>query len=212
MSARVFLVVFGCIFFVRGSELENELPGIEVPNRRVTKSLMLSNGLDWGKWGEVEYCSEGSFVQDIEIKFEDYSFLDTDETALNGVKLYCSKSDGHITEYVTSTVGTKGDWKGMKSCKNGLMTGFRARVLPAQGTIGDDVAVQNVEMECNYGESTVLAMDENVGIHDGTFGLWAKCDKDSAICGIEIRYNQVDLITDDAAVSDISMFCCALDE
>lgn len=207
MSAKVFLVLV-CFLFVYGSELENG----EAPGRRVTKSLMLSNGLDWGKWGSVEYCKDGSFVQDIEIKFEDYSFLDADETALNAVKLYCSTSDGHLTGYVTSTIGTNGDWKGMRGCENGLMTGFRAKVLPAQGVLGDDVAVQNIEMECNYGESTVLAMDESANIHDGKWGLWAKCDDKSAICGVEIRYNKVHLVEDDAAVSDISLFCCALDE
>ncbi|XP_064105698.1 vitelline membrane outer layer protein 1-like [Macrobrachium nipponense] len=180
-------------------------------NRIVTKNLMLSNGLDFGKWGIIEYCPDGSFAASIEAKYEDPHLTDLDETALNAIKLYCSTPEGHHEGYITSTIGDEGEWKGMKSCPNGLMTGMRAQVLPYQGSLWDDVAVQNVETDCNYGESTILAHDGTGQSKPGEWGLMAKCNEGSAICGLEIRYEMPNVVVDTTAVADISMFCCAIE-
>ncbi|KAK7063229.1 hypothetical protein SK128_005238 [Halocaridina rubra] len=207
MTARsLLLLASACALAITDSAVD------PAPRRLITKSLVLNNGLDWGKWGDVEYCVDGSFAQDFELKFEDYGLIDADETAVNSMKVYCSSKDGQHTGYITSTEGTKGDWIGMKTCPNGFMTGFRARILQPQGMIGDDVAIQNAEMECNYGESTVIGIDETVKIPDGDWSNWATCDNGSAICGVEVRYEAVDLFIDDTAVTDISLFCCALEE
>lgn len=185
------------------------------PGRDITSFLSLDNGLDWGKWGTFEFCPEGSYAQDIEIRFESYELLDADETAVNSVKLYCVNKESHLTRYITSTIGKKGKWKGMKTCPTGMptgmMTGMRAKVLRDRGLLEDDVAVQNVEMECDFGLSTVLAMDEDVAnIPDGCWSTWSKCDGESAICGIQIRYDKEIILEDDVALSDMVMACCSL--
>ncbi|KAK4312291.1 hypothetical protein Pmani_016272, partial [Petrolisthes manimaculis] len=38
------------------------------PRRLIVKSLVLSNGLDWGEWQSVEYCPDGSFAVSAEAK------------------------------------------------------------------------------------------------------------------------------------------------
>ena len=59
-----------------------------------------------------------------------------DETAVNGIKLYCSSStDFHDTGYVTSSVGTHGDWYGelenyAKSCYQDASKAESVMIMP----------------------------------------------------------------------------------
>ncbi|XP_064105672.1 vitelline membrane outer layer protein 1 homolog [Macrobrachium nipponense] len=180
----------------------------QAADRPITRTLYLDNGYDAGTWGEVEYCEDGSFVTDIEVAYKDHTLLDVDENAVNTVKLYCATTDGVMTNYVTSTVGKEGEWKGMNSCSDGsLMTGMRAKVMPNLGLIGDDEAVQNVEMECEGG-STVLAMPEKQ--NSTNWSSWDSCGKGSAVCGIRVRYEAPSAIDDDVAIADMTMYCCSV--
>lgn len=44
-------------------------PGtVPTPRRVITKTLYLSNGIDWGTIGPVEFCEDGSFAAYIEAK------------------------------------------------------------------------------------------------------------------------------------------------
>nr|XP_027215944.1 vitelline membrane outer layer protein 1 homolog [Penaeus vannamei] len=79
--------------------------GAASPRRRVTDTLLLDNGVDAGDWGSIEYCEDGSFATALEIKFEPYSLIDTDETAVNAVRLYCSTLDHILTGYIQSVEG-----------------------------------------------------------------------------------------------------------
>ncbi|XP_042222683.1 vitelline membrane outer layer protein 1 homolog [Homarus americanus] len=101
MRTTLFLALLVCFAAVLGQR-----------DRIVTKSLVLDNGMDWGKWGEADYCDDGSFASFMEVKFEHYQLTDTDETAVNAVKLYCVKPDLHPTNYIISTEGRNGEWMG----------------------------------------------------------------------------------------------------
>ncbi|XP_071537826.1 vitelline membrane outer layer protein 1-like [Panulirus ornatus] len=221
MNTTAFLVtLLGCFLLAKATEEQQqeeeeveyeELGEVPVPRRLVTKSLVLNNGLPWGSWGPVEYCEDGSFAVDMEIKFEPYDLLDTDETALNAVKLYCATPDMHQRGYITSTEGANGQWQGMRFCEDGYLTGMRAQVLKSQGVIGDDVAVQNLEMECNYGPSTVVGVQGTAArFPKGDWSQWSRCANGSAICGIETRVEAVSLVNDDTGATDLTMFCCSL--
>ncbi|KAK7063230.1 hypothetical protein SK128_005239 [Halocaridina rubra] len=196
-----------------GISLLFAFPGSAESQRVITKNLTLSTGLDFGDWGEEEYCPDGSFAVDLEVMFQDYFITHLDETAINAVKLYCSTLEGIHNGYITSTVGENGEWQGMRPCPNGLMTGTRGQVLDEQGLLGDDVAVQNVEMQCNYGESKVtgvLPTSRDVKINEGDWSEWGQCEQDSAVCGIKIRYEKPSLVADTTAISNIMMYCCAI--
>ncbi|XP_064107408.1 vitelline membrane outer layer protein 1-like [Macrobrachium nipponense] len=208
MKAAFLILCFFCLS-ISGHPVEE--PSIPLLNVHVTGNLTLDNGLDYGSWGSDAFCRSGSYVRDIEALFQEYNILHTDETAINAIKLSCMVPGGHHTGEITSTVGERGDWIGLRSCQKGLMTGMRARVLEYQGTLGDDVAVQNVEMECNYNESSVLAVDEDSNIQQGQWSEWGQCDEGSAVCGIKIRYEEPFLIEDTVGVSDIIMYCCSVD-
>ena len=55
------------------------------------------------------------------------------------------------------------DIKGMRPCSNlNYVTGFRANTLSYQGPFTDDVAVENVQVECGYGSEIVDALPFDV--------------------------------------------------
>ncbi|XP_063589397.1 vitelline membrane outer layer protein 1 homolog isoform X1 [Penaeus indicus] len=178
------------------------------PRRRVTDTLILDNGVDAGDWGLVEYCEDGSFATAFEVKFEPYSLIDTDETAINAVRLYCSTLDHILTGYVQSIEGQHGDWLGMRHCSTGFATGMRANVLESQGIFGDDVAVENVELACDDGKEVITGVIEEAKIPYGEWSLWSRCSPGSAVCGIQTRFENSGL-GDDAGVTDVSMYCCS---
>ncbi|XP_050725840.1 vitelline membrane outer layer protein 1-like [Eriocheir sinensis] len=200
------LLATSCCFLVFGSA--------PTPRRRITKTLYLNNGLPWGTWGDIELCEDGSFAAYAEAKFEIYAALDADETALNALILYCvNLATGLPTGHIASTVGEKGELQGMKTCPSGFITGIKARVLDSQGAFGDDVAIQNFQIECDRNDIvTVIPGQKDTKIPLGEWGEWSACPDGSAICGIETRYNEVDAIIDDAAISDATFYCCALND
>lgn len=194
-------LVASCCFLAHG----------HIPRRLVTKTLSLDNGIDWGELGPLEFCPDGSFAVDLQAKFEPYDILDTDETAFNALKLYCYTPEGNFTGTIMSTEGEKGQWKETRKCHSGFLTSMRARVLPPQGALVDDVAVQNMQMECDYGQEILTAV-ENARVPLGDWGEWSVCPRESAICGMRTQYEAPSFTIDDAGVCDMLLFCCALDE
>lgn len=178
-----------------------------IPRRQVTDALTLNNGLSWGDWGPIEYCKDGSFVSAFQVKFEPYSLIDTDETAVNAVRLYCSTLDHITTGYVYSVEGKHGEWQNIRSCSSGFVTGMRANVLEPQGALADDVAVKNVQLACDEGKEVITGVIEEK-IPAGEWSFWSRCSSGSGVCGIEIRYEDAGL-GDDTGVTNLAMFCCA---
>ncbi|XP_047481274.1 vitelline membrane outer layer protein 1-like isoform X2 [Penaeus chinensis] len=215
-----FAVLASCFAFVSAAAAPDPTSWVtqadddETPRRQITAELFLNNGLDWGLWGDADFCPEGSFAHAFEVKLELYSA--TDNTAVNAVKLYCSTPAEHDTGYAMSTEGRYGDWMGMRICETGHLTAMRANVLQSQGVLNDDVAVENVEMECNFGDEILAGVEDakEERFELGEWSRWAHCFNGSAVCGIEIRYEEP-YVGDDAAVTDLVMYCCdtaALDD
>ncbi|XP_042867909.1 vitelline membrane outer layer protein 1-like [Penaeus japonicus] len=196
------LAILACVAFAAG---DNVLSYVE--RRSIASNLTLDNGLDWGVWGDVEYCPEGSFVHAFDTKFESGST--TDETAVNALMLFCSTPEHHDTGYITSTVGEYGEWQGMRICTNGYVTGMRGNVLEPQGIVHDDVAVANMEMECDYGKEVITGVMDLEKFTPGEWGEWSKCDSGSAVCGLQVKWEEP-VLGDDAATTNVILFCCSL--
>ena len=65
----------------------------------------------WGDWGMEDFCPEGSFAKGFQLKVESDCGAFCDDTALNGIKLFCESSSGTDMGEVRSSIGLYGDWQ-----------------------------------------------------------------------------------------------------
>ncbi|KAK3848779.1 hypothetical protein Pcinc_044444 [Petrolisthes cinctipes] len=206
--------------------------------RGVTGSIPTTNGLNRGDWGNIDLCPSGSYAFGLEIKYSGLGFVD--DTSVNAIMLYCKSLTGSLTGTIISSEGEYGQWQGLRSCPtNKYLNGMRANVVPDQGTFGDDLGVDNIQMTCN--DSTILdglngAKESNakqVEVHHeeqipdrvveflhlkidgkpsardyGEWGSWGSCSSGNLVCGLQTRFERESTITDDAAITDVIMFCC----
>ncbi|KAG0716862.1 Vitelline membrane outer layer protein 1 [Chionoecetes opilio] len=119
--------------------------------KTVAESLTIDNGLNRGEWGPIQVCSQGAYVFAFEIKYSGVGFVD--DTSVNAIRLYCETPTGSLTDLITSSEGSYGQWRGMRACPHGaMMTGMRANVVPDMGVLGDDLGIDNLQMKCAGGE------------------------------------------------------------
>nr|QPO25078.1 vitelline membrane outer layer protein [Callinectes arcuatus]UST29541.1 vitelline membrane outer layer 1 [Callinectes toxotes] len=211
--------------------------GVPLP-RGVAESLNLDNGLDRGKWGPIEVCSDGSYAFAFEIKYSGLGYLD--DTSVNAIRMYCQTPEGALSNILISAEGSFGQWQGMRSCPIGEhMTSVRANVVPDQGTLGDDLGMDNLEMKCSggkvldglYGEphvggkSPVVAREmTNIdgremeavfmyfqrSAHTRDYGDWGtwRACTSGKVCGLQVRLEDNHPLEDDAGITDAVIFCC----
>ena len=52
-------------------------------------SIRAADGGPFGEWSDWAYCSPGTAICGISIRFEDYVGTREDDTTMNGMKLHC---------------------------------------------------------------------------------------------------------------------------
>ncbi|CAL4109291.1 unnamed protein product [Meganyctiphanes norvegica] len=170
--------------------------------------------LDWashfGTWGELAFCPEGSFAHAFRLKVESESAHD--DTALNAIELSCAhrrqlgtKDIQERDSTITSSQGHWGDWKALKTCSDGFLTGLRMKSEEPQGHLHDDTAANDLEMQCAWGSE----IHNGEGDHWGRWSSWSYCPQGWAICGLQTRVEGTSA-NDDTALNDVKMFCCYL--
>merc|ERR1711953_103663 len=225
LSFSVVLVSFSFFLFpttfcapniklVEQSSSRNPFGGGAVQRPYVTE-ITPDAGSNWGDWGSASFCPEGSWATGFQLKVEPDCGAFCDDTALNGVKLFCASPDGTDNGEVTSTVGSFGGWKGEHRCspRGSAIRGiqFRSEAEARFRQTGDDLrhldetAGNNIDTLCHGGD--VLA-------GDGTsFGLWSDyvlCPDNTAVCGIKTKVEQSQGASDDTALNQITLYCCTL--
>nr|AAX54597.1 vitelline membrane outer layer protein I-like protein [Pacifastacus leniusculus] len=163
-------------------------------------TIRSNNGGPWGDWGSESHCPPNSFATGFAIKVE-RPVGDSDDTSINGIKLFCtSGNDGSETE-VTSNQQQWGSWTDRRQCPHGRLTSMRLRVEGRQGS-GDDTAANNLDMRCQNGQEL-----GGGGNNWGDWSPWETCQLGQAICGLQTRVEGTQA-GDDTALNDVIFLCC----
>ncbi|XP_056113732.1 vitelline membrane outer layer protein 1-like [Rhinichthys klamathensis goyatoka] len=172
-------------------------------DRSYRSVLKVSNGGPWGSWGVISMCPSGTYVDAFSLKVEGKLIFGGDDTALNGIRLYCVDRPG-ADEYtaITSDVGGWGEWTDKKSCPVGFFTAFQLKVESPRGS-GDDTAANSIDFKCSdwviWGK----------GLNWGDWGDWSATCEGKGICGLQTRVEESQGSEgDDTALNDVIMFCC----
>ena len=164
-------------------------------------TISVTNGGSWGDWGRTDYCPPGTFARGFNLQVEERQG-DGDDTALNGIELYCAYvSDTVKRGTISSTKGSWGSWTGERWCPSGYLTSFSLKV---EGPVGkrDDTAANNIQFQCS--DITIL---EGYGGVWGGWGSWSGvCHR--GICGITTRVEGPQGRKDDTALNDVTFECC----
>lgn len=67
-------------------------------------TIRVTNGGRWGSWGHLDLCPEGSRADGFALKVEPDQGRG-DDTALNGVRLYCGNENTTLETVIESTSG-----------------------------------------------------------------------------------------------------------
>ncbi|XP_070250029.1 vitelline membrane outer layer protein 1 homolog [Myotis yumanensis] len=169
-----------------------------VGSRSYTQVIEVTNGGPWGDWAWPEMCPDGFFTIGFSIKVEPPQGIPGDDTAMNGIRLHCSR--GHKVE---SESGRWGAWSEPLWCPHGsFLVAFSLRV-EAPTTIGDNTGANNLRFRCSDGKEL-----EGPGLAWGDFGSWSEpCPK--GICGLQTKIQRPRGLPDDTAVNDVRFFCCS---
>ncbi|XP_042664409.1 vitelline membrane outer layer protein 1 homolog [Tyto alba] len=168
--------------------------------------IAVPNGGPWGDWAWPDMCPKGSYARGVSFKVEPPQGMMEDDTALNGIRLHCSRGGDPTTGYtVESHSGRWGRWSETRWCPHrGGLVGFALRVqAPQRGLLRDEVAATSARFVCSDGY--VL---EGPGSPWGQWGGWSpRCP--GAVCGIQTRQDPArGLKRDDTALNDLRLFCC----
>ncbi|XP_070605822.1 vitelline membrane outer layer protein 1-like [Erythrolamprus reginae] len=169
-----------------------------IETRDFRSIIPVKNGGVWGSWGRNEFCPEG-YANGFTLKVES-SQGSADDTALNGIRLYCSEGG-----YIESAVGPWGKWTTAQYCQPTFyLVSFSLKVEPAQGS-GDDTAANNIQFTCSDGQ--VL---RGQGLNWGEFHKWSsRCPSTAkGICAIRTKVEIEQGTGDDTALNDVRFSCC----
>ncbi|XP_036308344.1 vitelline membrane outer layer protein 1 homolog isoform X1 [Pipistrellus kuhlii] len=161
-------------------------------------TIGVTNGGPWGDWAWPEMCPDGLFTIGFSIKVEAPQGISGDDTAMNGIRLHCSRG-----RTVESESGRWGAWSEPQWCpRGGFLVAFSLRV-EAPKTLGDNTGANNVRFRCSDGTEL-----EGPGLAWGDFGKWSEaCPK--GICGAQTKVQASRGLLDDTALNDVRFFCCS---
>ena len=142
----------------------------------------------WGSWAACRsFCPEGSYALSIQTKSQAGQGGDSDDTALNGVRLHCfDLRTGAATGVLKSKEGGWGSWSAVKNVDpfitgNPFVSG-RMRMESPRGPL-DDTAANAIKLTARLGGAEVQPADQR------GWGDWQlftqRCPAGTAVCGIQ---------------------------
>jgi len=168
-----------------------------------TDVIPLPGGGPWGTDQQALYCNPGTwaigFMQRVEAPQGS-----GDDTALNSVWLKCAEKNGGNPDVTSFYPGLWGTWSSLVSCPmSSFLTSARIKVESPQGS-GDDSGANGVQFGCSTGAVLSAGNDGPWG----TYGNWASCPQNTAICGAKIIAEEYQGDGDDTAMNGLTIICC----
>jgi len=141
----------------------------------------------------------------MQLKTEAYRGVFADDTALNGIKFYCSEV-GFRNQNVSigSGVNHRGSF-GKDSFCEGVATGFQLRSEAYQTVFADDTAANNLRLFCNDRRDGGIESD---GLGFGDWTAPQECFSKQAICGIQTQVEMEHGNSDETGVNNVAVKCC----
>lgn len=162
--------------------------------------------MPWGHWRATATCPEGTWASGFLQRVEPEQGPKKDDTALNSVKLVCTKPGGAAPSEVSSHDGFWGNWSPRVMCPAGQwLTQARLRNERSQGGNKDDTASNDTGFKCSGGAELKAAN----GTPWGTWTSYAACPGHAALCGISIKLEDKKGNGDDTAMNGMRLRCCS---
>ncbi|CAL8129059.1 unnamed protein product [Orchesella dallaii] len=181
------------------------ISGATSENLNITSPLITN----WGVWGYFEKCPDGLAVQGFQLKTQRFIGILGDDTAVNGLNLFCGDPRNQSTTVISSNSGSKGEYGSIYSCFPGYINGFQLRVETNQGN-GDDTATNNIRVYCSN-EPDPTRYVEGDGLN---FGIWSEarwCFSTQRICGIQTQVEDCSGTDDCTSLNNILTECCDIE-
>ncbi|XP_030640791.1 vitelline membrane outer layer protein 1 homolog [Chanos chanos] len=210
MSPSLYLSAF-CVLVLIGSGWCNAdgkpfltRAGMSFNTRPYSSLLSVPNGEQFGNWTWPEMCPEEFYAVGFSLRVESNQY-GLDDTALNGIRLYCAKGEDRSFVYtIESHSGYYGEWTNPQWCPSGVLTSFQLRVEPHQGLFGDDTSANNIRFRCSSNPTL-----EGLGMNWGDYGHWSAECANGGICGIETKMEPYQYGLDDSTLNDVRFHCCS---
>ncbi|XP_063049931.1 vitelline membrane outer layer protein 1-like [Engraulis encrasicolus] len=179
---------------------------VVVPLLSGAEDIKVPNGGPWGALGPRILCPPGSYAYAFSIQVE-AKLSGGDDTAMNGLQLYCKKDDSP-TDVPIASEGPFGEWTMPKECPSGRLDAFQLRVEPPRGVGIDDTAANNIRFHCSGGGKLL-----GDGLNWGAWGPWSDTCA-HGVCGLQARTEGRlghGSSADDTGLNDVILICCTSD-
>lgn len=166
--------------------------------------VTISNG-HWGTWRQADMCLPGTYARAVAVRVES-NRGSGDDTALNGIALWCTDAEGKKGNIATSHVGYWGTWGDFTPSCSIQGDFIRAASLKLEGKRGskDDTAANNIGVFCS--NSPIHVAPTN----GGKWGVWSttqSCPQNQFVCGIKTRIEGKQ-DGDDTTLNGVKFQCC----
>jgi hypothetical protein len=162
-------------------------------------------GGSFGQWYHLQKCKNNTYAYGYVLRVEAPQDKG-DDTALNGIRLYCKDKNGKNKHQIRSSEGGEGYWGKWGApvyCPAGsYLTSYNIKVEGDQKG-NDDTVANDIKFRCS----------DNKEIHvsnGGNWGNWKSGQycKNGYVCGFRTKVEAEQGDGDDTALNDFSVVCC----
>ncbi|KAI4881861.1 hypothetical protein NFI96_011957 [Prochilodus magdalenae] len=236
------LVLLALVVLAQGDPLKNSVvirAGTSFESRSYTSMLTVANGEQFGQWTWPEMCPENFYAVGFSLRVESNQY-GGDDTALNGIRLYCSQNEDRSFIYTVESN------TGQHLASHGRLTMFGIRgELYTSGlnyhfnlsslSFGDwtpsqwcpsgvlmSFQLRVEEHQGLFGDDTAVnnirfrcssnPVLEGQGMPWGEYGHWSAECTNGGICGIETKVEPYQVGLDDSSLNDVRFHCCSQEQ